>query len=135
MRYYFDTRVWINYFDETEFYHKEAVKWFEKMKEHYLFSSVIVEFEINKNKPEYVPLFFSKQKELQNFSLVEISENDKLQADLLSRTTKFDYYDLLHLLTAKRYDLVPVTSDIHHWPKIVRLLDISNLDYISDIYR
>ncbi len=132
-KYYFDTSVWIAYFDEKEFYHKEAVKWFEKVKEGIIIASDIVDREIQKKKPEFYSRFLNMFDILSNIRFANASEEDKKTADEYSKTTEFAFGDLLHLLIVRRYDFIPVSADIHHWPKIARMFEIYNLNYITDI--
>ena len=130
MKYYFDTSVWIAYFDKSEFYHEEAVLWFEKVKGQELYTSDLVDKEM-RTKPS-VKQYSAISGKLCLRSVIE--KEDLEHAKLLSRRYSMPYEDMAHILHAKRNGFIAVSADITHWPEIAKLLDFQSFYYISEIY-
>jgi len=130
MKYYFDTSVWMAYFNEGEFYHSEAVLWFEKVKGQELYTSDLVDEEM-KEKPPFKE-YSAISGKLCAYSIIE--KEDLEHAKLLSRRYSMPYEDMAHILHAKRNGFIAVSADITHWPEIAKLLDFQSFYYISEIY-
>jgi len=130
MKYYFDTSVWIAYFDKSEFYHEEAVLWFEKVKGQELYTSDLVDKEM-RTKPS-VKQYSAISGKLCLRSVIE--KEDYGLARTLSRKYCLPYEDIAHILHAKRNSFSAVSADITHWPEIAKLLDFQSFYYISEIY-
>ena len=131
MKYYFDTSVWIAYFDKEEFYHKEAVLWFEKIvkETHELYVSDLVDEEMGERSSfkDYPAM----SRRLCIHSTVE--REDREYARILSRKYRLPFKDIVHILHAKRNNFIAVSADITHWPKIARIIGFQSFCYISDI--
>jgi predicted nucleic acid-binding protein len=131
MKYYFDTSVWLAYFNKDEPYHKEALLWFDKIRKekHELYISALVDDEMRNKRPfrEYLALSRSLCK------YVLFSEDIKKEAKSYSGPLGFDWKDIAHILIAKKNELTAVTIDMEHWMKIARELNFWVL-YIADIY-
>ena len=131
MKYYFDTSVWMAYFNENEPYHKEALLWFDKIRKgkHELYISALVDGEMRNKRPfcEYLALSRGLCK------YVLFSEDIKKEAKSYSGPLGFDWKDMAHILIAKKNELTAVTIDMEHWMKIARELNFWVL-YIADIY-
>jgi len=131
MKYYFDTSVWLAYLNKGEFFHKEAILWFEKIRKegHELYVSDLVDHEM-RDKPQFKEyLDFSRK--ICKFS--EITKEDDLLADELSKETDFHPDDIRHILHTKRNGFIAVTADYNHWPTIARIVDYWIL-LITSIY-
>jgi len=132
MKYYFDTSVWLAYLNKSEFYHEEAVLWFEKIRKerHELYTSDLVDEEM-KEKPSF-----------KEYSVISgrlyapsiIKKEDRERARMLSRKCRLPFKDIAHILHAKRNNFIAVSADITHWPEIAKLLDFQSFYYISEIY-
>lgn len=130
MKYYFDTSVWIAYLNRDEFYHKEAVLWFDKVKGQELYISDLVDKEMG-TKPS-LKEYSAISGKLCLRSIIE--KEDYRLARMLSRNYCLSYKDIAHVLHAKRNNFIAVSSDINHWPKIARLLDFQSFYYTPSIH-
>jgi len=130
MKYYFDTSVWMAYFNEGEFYHSEAVLWFEKVKGQELYTSDLVDEEM-KSKPSFREYSAISRKVCLRSV---VGKEDRRYATILSQKYRLPFKDIAHILHAKRNGFIAVSADITHWPEIAKLLDFQSFYYISEIY-
>jgi predicted nucleic acid-binding protein len=132
MKYYFDTSVWLAYLNKDEFFHKEAVMWFDKIKQenHELYTSDLVDKEM-KGKPA-----FNEYRAISEKLCIRttIGAEDRNYSKLLSRRYDLPASDIEHILHAKRNGFTAVSSDINHWPKIARLLGFQSFYYTPGIH-
>jgi len=131
MRYYFDTSVWIAYFNENEPYHKEVILWFDKIRKekHELYISNLVDYEIKDTPYNKNYLHLSRK----YCKAIAFTEESKLEAKFYSKRLRFHWADIGHILLAKKNDLTAVTIDIHHWPKIAREFNFE-VKFITEIH-
>ncbi|MFH0986928.1 MAG: PIN domain-containing protein [Candidatus Micrarchaeota archaeon] len=137
-KYYFDTSIWIARLCPGEFYHDEAVKWFEKAEEEnavIVVSDVIIK-EI-RGKGEKIEFLFEtlclKLSNSKKVEFVETNQSDEKHAYEISENCGFPKKDTVHILTAKRHGLIAVTADITHWPKIAREVGYSVI-YVTEVF-
>ena len=132
MRYYFDTSVWMAYLDKKEFYHEEAVLWFNKIRKegHELYVSDLIGKEM-KGKPPFKE-YSTISRRLCMHPIID--KEDTERARMLSKRYGFPSADIAHILHAKRNNLIAVSADITHWPKIARLLDFQSAYHIPEIH-
>jgi predicted nucleic acid-binding protein len=132
MKYYFDTSVWLAYFNEKEFYHKEALLWFEKIRKegHELYVSDLISKEM-RNKPPFKE-YLAVSGKLCTHSIID--KEDIEYARMLSERYDLPSADIKHILHAKRNGFIAVSADITHWPKIARLLGFQSAYHIPEIH-
>jgi len=131
MKYYFDTSVWIAYFNKDEPYHEETVMWFEKVKceGHELYVSKILDNEMSRS-PFYRE-YYTLSRQL--CKPATFNETDFQQEIKHLKMKGFGSGDIKQIILCKVNTLAAVTIDIGDWPKIARELDFF-VYYVADIY-
>ena len=131
MKYYFDTSVWMAYFNENEPYHKEALLWFDKIRngEHELYVSRVLDGEMERSQhyQKYLSLSRSFCK------MTTLKEADFQKEIEYLKMKGFGSGDIKQIIICKVNNLNAVTIDIDDWPKIARELNYF-VYYIADIY-
>lgn len=140
--YYFDTSIWLNYFNQKQFYNKEAKLWFEKIKQgdNILFISPVIGKEIKRKYPD---LYLEYEKMIQEFSGLDkikvITPTKKQYKEIkeiyvLNNEKNASAADITQIVLIRDYNLKGITADITHWPFIAKTLNYNiDISYISDI--
>jgi len=118
--YYIDTCIWLNLFKQEGDpskgipYWKIAKEFIDKVgssnEKHIVYSGFVLrELEIKLEPLTYA----EKRKYLSRFEMVDVNEEDKINARKLESHYNFDigFYDLLHLSLCKRLGLILITRD------------------------
>jgi predicted nucleic acid-binding protein len=115
MKYYFDTCIWIDYFNERDAYVVDVV--FKILSNYTILVSELVFAELNKHVDNLSLLGFK------NIILVEIFDTQRKLATAICEARNIPFGDALHAIIARDNNAILITRDKH----FLKLRDIATI--------
>ncbi|MFA5796955.1 MAG: type II toxin-antitoxin system VapC family toxin [Candidatus Woesearchaeota archaeon] len=128
MKFYIDTNIWVDWFEDRKGFHGEplgeyAERLFAMIREQHdtiiVTNLIIYELESQFSMEEINGMMRTFKEYIQ---YVSITEETKNTAKIIAQKRNIPQGDVIHALTAKEYDARLITRDIHYY----KLLDITN---------